>query len=154
MDVNAVYDEGLITQSHAIQRAESQMASLSGSGNAWMYLLLGDPDLQIRRENPRNIRIEGLGEILECRPPCFIELQVFEEKINPIKEALVGFWKPGPMLPIQKKDEVFVNSYADKNGRVKVDISPQTSGTLYYAVEDGRGNAILGSVKVKLMEAN
>lgn len=140
----AVYDQGLVTQSHAIQRGEAQMALLSGSDNAWMYLLLGDPDLQIRRRNPKSLILEGLDEILACKPPCGLFLRVEDEVGNPVPEALVGLWKAGP----QGGDEVFVNRYADADGQVTLEVSPATAGALYYAVEDGEGNALFGSIEI------
>lgn len=140
----AVYDEGLVTQSHAIERAEAQMAALSGSGNAWMYLLLGDPDLQIRRRNPLELRIDLERQWRLCAAPCKLVLTVLDEKGRPVPEALVGLWKTGPT----GADEVFVNRYADKNGRVTLEASPTTAGKLFYAVEDGQGNSLFGSVEV------
>lgn len=50
-----VYDLDLVTQSHAIEYAEAQMDVVVGSGNAWLHLLLGTPDMQIRRHNPNSI---------------------------------------------------------------------------------------------------
>ena len=140
----AVYDEGLITQSHAIQRAEAQMAALSGSGNAWMYLLLGDPDLQIRRRNPLKLKFDLEQQWRRCAGPCELILTVRDDLGRPIPEALVGFWKASP----RGGDEVFVNRYADKNGRVALEVSPATAGKLFYSVEDGQGNSLFGAVEV------
>jgi hypothetical protein len=140
----AVYDEGLVTQAHAIERAEAQMAALSGSDNAWMYLLLGDPDLQIRRRNPVNLRIDLDRQWRSCPPPCRLELTVVDQLGRPVPEALVGLWKAGP----RGGDEIFVNRYADKNGRVTLETTPTTAGKLFYAVEDGQGNALFGSLEV------
>lgn len=55
-------------------------------------------------------------------------------------------------IQLLKGDEVFVNQYSNKQGRVKLEISPKTQGTMYYSVEDGLGNAILGQVEVKFAE--
>jgi len=140
----AVYDEGLVTQSHAIMRGEAQMAALSGSSNAWMYLLLGDPDMHIRRRNPKSLVLEGLEEILACRPPCGLFLTVVDEVGNPVPEALVGLWKPGP----HGGDGVFVNRYADAQGQVTLEVPLASPGTLYYSAEDGEGNALFGSIEV------
>lgn len=140
----AVYDEGLVTQSQAIERAEAQMAALSGSGNAWMYLLLGDPDLQVRRRNPLKLRFDLDLQLRRCAGPCELFLTVLDERGNPVAEALVGLWKASP----RGGDEIFVNRYADKNGRVKLAVSPATAGKLFYSVEDGQGNSLFGAVEV------
>lgn len=140
----AVYDEGLVTQSQAIERAEAQMATLSGSGNAWMYLLLGDPDLQIRRRNPLKLKIDLDRQWRRCAGPCELILTVIDERGDPIAEALVGLWKPSA----RGGAEVFVNRYADRNGRVKLEVSPATAGKLFYSVEDGQGNSLFGAVDV------
>ena len=142
----AVYDEGLVTQSHAILRGEERMKTLSGAANAWMYLLLGDPDLQIRRRNPLRFVLEGVDRINVClAPSCRLTLRVEDELGNPVPEALVGFWKAG----LQGEDEVFVNRYADEDGQVTLEASVTSEGTLYYSVEDGAGNAIFGSMEVE-----
>jgi len=143
----AVYDEGLVTQSHAIQRGEDQMATLSAADNAWMYLLLGDPDLQIRRRNPVNLTLRIPEEIRMCKL-CELELLVTDDKGTPIPDALVGLWKPGKAAGPGLQGEVFVNRYADNNGKVKLPVSLPTTGRLYYAVEDGRGNATFNAVEV------
>ncbi|MCU7880430.1 MAG: hypothetical protein KZQ66_02440 [Candidatus Thiodiazotropha sp. (ex Lucinoma aequizonata)] len=68
-----MYDEGLLTQSHAIERSEAQMAALSDSDNAWMYLLIGDPDTKIRTKNPIRFELK-LPEVIEiCK---FSELPI------------------------------------------------------------------------------
>lgn len=142
----AVYDEGLVTQSHAIERAEAQMAALSGSSNAWMYLLLGDPDLQIRRRNPIGLEILIAREIETCfGPGCFLEIRVLDDKGLPVPDALVGLWKPGfGDLP----EEVFVNRYTDNEGRAELPAAPASAGKLFYAVEDGQGNAVFDAIEV------
>lgn len=143
----AVYDEGLITQSHAIARAESQVVALDGAfgvENAWRYLLLGDPDLQIRRENPIDLQVLLPFELQVCElPPCFLDVQVLDEVGTPVEEAFVGLWKGGAA-----GDEVFSNGYTDASGSVTLAADPLTPGPLYYAVEDGRGNSVFAQLPV------
>ena len=143
----AVYDEGLVTQSHAIARAEEQMAALSGSANAWMYLLLGDPDLQIRRRNPLTLRLI-IPELIEVRfPEFFFEVQLLDGEGKPVPEGLVGLWMPSPKG--EPDGEVFVNRYTDEQGKAALPVSLTNPGALYYAAEDGAGNSLFGSVEVR-----
>jgi hypothetical protein len=144
----AVYDEGLITQAHAVERGEEQMAALSGDDNAWMYLLLGDPEMKIRTKNPRKLVLDDIPrQLAGCRPrPCDIAVRVIDEVGNPVPEARVSFWKAGRD---RGTDEVFVNGYADESGRIKLPVSPTTPGTLFYAVDDGEGNASSGTISVR-----
>lgn len=142
----AVYDEGFVTQSHAIQRAEAQMAAIQGSANAWMYLLLGDPDMQIRRRNPRSIVVVGLDRLTACTNfPCRLDLEIRYADGDPVPDAHVGLWKAAA----QGGDEVFVNRYADGEGRVTLEASPATAGSLYFAVEDDAGNARFGELRIE-----
>jgi hypothetical protein len=145
----AVYDEDLVTQSHAIQRAEAQMAAIEGSSNAWMYLLLGDPDMQIRRED-LTIVLEGLEDIYECTPLCRVRLRIVDELVRPLAGALVGLWKPVLATAAgEGGGEVFINRYADEEGFVEFEIEPRSSGQLYYGVQGGRGSGAFGSVEVR-----
>jgi len=141
----AVYDEGLITQSHAIQRGEDQMAALNslGDNNAWMYLLLGDPDLQIRTENPVSIVLEIPDFVAVCKF-CDLKLEVFNKYGDPLRNALVGLYKAGP----KGIEEVATNAYTDRKGQVSLNYSALTTGEMLIAVEDGKGNAVLEKIQV------
>jgi hypothetical protein len=143
----AVYDEGLTTQSHAIQRGEAQMAALSGSENAWMYLLLGDPDMQIRTKNPLNFTIK-IPELIKVCRFCELPVQVFDPRGNPLANALVGLWKPAASSKPNQPGETWVNGYTDSKGFVSLPYSALTAGSMYYSVEDDLGNAQFNAIKV------
>lgn len=143
----AVYDEGLLTQSHAIERGEAQMAALSGSDNAWMYLLLGDPDMKIRTENPFKFVVKIPQWIKLCKF-CELPVQVLDLRGNPVSNALVGLWKPSTKDVPNQPGETWVNAYTDHNGTVSLPYSALTTGKLYYAVEDEYGNAVLDAIAV------
>ncbi len=143
----AVYDEGLLTQSHAIERGEAQMAALSGARNAWMYLLLGDPDMKIRTKNPISFSIE-IPDLIEICELCELPIQVFDPKGNPVRNALIGIWKPGTPGVGERPDETWANGYTGRDGHVSLPYSALTTGKLYYAVEDEYGNASLGAISV------
>jgi len=139
----SVYDEGLVTQSHAIERAEAQMASLNswGDDNSWMYLLLGDPDMQIRTDNPINIIVELDKVFNPCLfGNCDIKIKIVDDFGKPLENALIGLYKPVDGKP--GFNEVFNNTYSDKNGYANFSLKQFKEGTIHYAVKDGRGNSI------------
>jgi hypothetical protein len=143
----AVYDEGLLTQSHAIERGEAQMEALSGSDNAWMYLLLGDPDMKIRTKNPLSIIIK-IPELIKICKFCKLPIRVLDQRGNPIPNALVGLWKPaGRDLP-NVQGETWVNGYTDAKGAISLPYTALTAGELYYSVEDAQGNAVFDRIQV------
>jgi len=141
----AVYDLGMTTQAQAIQYAEHQMAALTWDSNAWRYLLLGDPDMQIRRRNPLTLVVVGPIFVSVCRlGPCFLDLSVFDEKGNPAPNVLVSLLKPA-----KGGDEVFTNQYSDKSGKVHLQIAPKTTGAIQVTASDRAGNTSQSSVAVQ-----
>ncbi|MCG6869673.1 MAG: hypothetical protein LJE91_13375 [Gammaproteobacteria bacterium] len=94
-----------------------------------------------------NLTLRIPEEIRMCKL-CELELLVTDDNGMPIPDALVGLWKPGKAARPGQQGEVFVNRYADKNGKVKLPVSLPTTGRLYYAVEDGRGNATFNAAEV------
>lgn len=141
----AVYDLGLTTHSHAIRYAEDQMGALIGSDNAWMYLLLGDPEMQIRRRNPSNLVIKIPDYVAVCKgPDCYLKVSVLDETGRPLAGARVAVWKGA-----NGREEVFNNRYTDGNGSASIRINPETNGTLHYSVRDEQGNTAVGSVPVR-----
>jgi len=143
----AVYDEGLLTESHAIKRAEAQMASLIGSENAWMYLLLGDPDMKIRTKNPLSIQIK-IPDLVKICKFCELPIQVLDPKGLPMSNTLVGLWKPAARDLPNQPAETWVNGYTDANGYVSLPYSALTGGKLYYTAEDEYGNAVFDAIPV------
>ena len=141
----AVYDLGLTTQSHAIQYAEDQMGLIVGSSNAWMYLLLGDPDMQIRRRNDLTMRVTPPDYAFPCKGPnCWFNIGVTDKFGNPLPGVRVAVWKGGKL-----GDEVWTNRYTDKSGIASLLINAETTGTLYYSVKDDLGNTAVGKIPVK-----
>ena len=143
----AVYDEDLTKQSHAIKRAEAQMAALSGSSNAWMYLLLGDPDMDIRRRNIINIIIWKPQMWLICQgDDCMIEFVLNNEDGSPIAGARVAIWKDDPNG--DSDGEIFTNGYTDATGRIELEAAALTAGEIHFTVQDGKGGSTRGSIEV------
>ncbi len=155
----AVYDLGLTTESQAIQHAEAQMRVLAGHtwDNSWMYLLLGDPDMQIRRRNPIKWDIVEPPILPVCvAPPCYLDILVKDPLGNPIPDLLVGAYKPAGMAPpssgsaaaVAATEEVFDNRYTDANGLAHIPAEPSTPGTLDYTVGDEQGNSVHRTIRV------
>jgi hypothetical protein len=148
---DAVYDDGFVVQSHAIEDAEADMASIWGSwgdDNAWMYLLLGDPEMSIRRRNPLTLVLD-LPELYNINE-FFFEIEVHGPGGEPIAGAQVSIWKPaqGAGKSAGAADEVFDNRYTDAAGAASIPARPSTEGYIYITVEDSIGNAVVDSVLV------
>jgi hypothetical protein len=147
----AVYDRGLTTHAPALAWAEAKMAEAAGSDNAWMYLLLGDPDMQIRRvgllqETPWLV---STNDIVTCPGgDCSFEVIVRDLSGVPLPDVLVGAWKPLAGALTGDASDVHANRYTDASGVAAIPASPSTEGWLYFTVQDDVGNASFDSVYV------
>lgn len=142
----AVYDLGLTIHSHAIKYAEERMADIVGSSNAWMYLLLGDPEMKVRRRNPLSFKIEVPVEYKPCYGPgCYLQVSVFDEVGNPAPFVKVSAWKSVGI----EKDEILVNRYTDKAGKVQIPVSGITAGELLLSFTDDAGISVTRKVSIK-----
>jgi len=142
----AVFDSGITTHARAIEQGEAQMAAISGgSGNAWMYLLLGDPEMRIRR-GPKVQFVLKLPDTVTLCPNgnCGLNIQVQDELGNPIPDLLVSAYKPGVRLP-----EVLDNAYTDAKGSVLLPLKAQTVGEMILSVRDLAGNGQTQSIIVQ-----
>ena len=144
----AVWDDGLVTHAHAIEAAERRMADVEGSDNAWMYLLLGDPDLKIRRSAPPawNLVIPEMLPVCGSGP-CELTVEAYDEFGRPLEQVLVSAWKPAP-AGAKAGDEVFANRYTGTDGRATLAIEPATEGALALTVRDLDGNAFVYDIPV------
>ena len=141
----SVYDLGMTTQSQAIQYAEHQMAAMTWDSNSWRYLLLGDPEMQIRRRNPLNLVLKVPEAMRICKiGPCFLDLSVFDEKGNPVPDVVVSAWKSG-----RRGDEVLVNQYSNADGSVRLTASPKSVGVLKVTANTRLGDTASMAIKVQ-----
>jgi hypothetical protein len=159
---DAVYDLDITTQSQAIQYAEHQMAAIVRPYNAWIYCLLGDPEMPIRRDNvPPPWAIFHPASVTPCSGgACAIGVSVVDALGRAVPNAQVSLWKrpppppvapPGVAMPAQAQatgDEVFDNRYTDANGQASIPAAPQTAGMIYLTVQDDFGNSQLDSIPV------
>lgn len=151
----AVYDLGLVTHAQAIEYAEAQMAAAYPSGkNAWMYLLLGDPALKIRRKAPLELVLDLPLAVELCPipgPPCDIGIKVALPDGKPLAGALVSLWKQGGGA--DGSDEVLTNAYTSSTGVAALSVQPKTAGVIHYSVRDDSGNVETGTIAVKACTA-
>jgi hypothetical protein len=158
----AVYDLGITNQSQAIEYAEHQMSAIVGSYNAWIYCLLGDPEMPIRRDNvPPPWAIYHPANVTPCLGgACAIGVSVVDAQGQAVPNAQVSLWKPPPppsaappgaARPADVQavgDEVFDNRYTDPAGNASIPAAPQTPGMIYLTVQDDFGHSQLDSIPV------
>lgn len=141
---DAVYDEGITTHAQAIADAEAEMTLDSptyGAKNSWRYLLLGDPEMTVRRGYPE-IAIDPPGGF--DPGPGLIDIYVEDLFGDPVEQALVALWKPGP----GGGDDVFANKYTDANGLAQIVIDATIAGVLQVTARDCDGNEAVAQVPV------
>jgi hypothetical protein len=98
-----------------------------GEENCWMYLLLGDPELQVWREAPPPLAV--LADAYEVAPgPGVVTFAV--EGQNRFGSEPVAF----AIVSLHKDGEFTENRYTDANGIAMVPIDPVTPGTIHVTV--------------------
>lgn len=144
----AVYDRGMVIHSHAIAWAESKMNEIVPGNNSWMYLLLGDPAMKIRRAKSDLVLTTFPQEVAVCLPGgCDLTVSVLDKVGNPVPDALVSAFKPGDGS-VLLGDDVFSNAYTDKFGVATLKIAPQSLGTVKYTIRGESGAVTVGSILV------
>ena len=146
----AVYDLGLVVHGHALAYAESKMNEFVPGENSWMYLLLGDPAMKIRRSstNSSKWKVQTPLEVAVCLPGgCDLTIAVQDALGNPIPDVLVSASKISDG-PATAGDEVFDNAYTDKFGNAKLTVSPKSLGSVTYTARDDSGVVRTGSILV------
>ncbi len=148
-----VYDEGLVVQSHAIENAEWWVETGYSSDNPWMYLLLGDPEMSIRRSNPMPFSVLVPNQIPACpdcptTPP--FDWIVLDDQNNPVPNAKVSAVQFGSQSShaAAARNDVQVNRYSDAAGVARLPLPGLAEGVLVYSVTDDAGNSITGSIPV------
>ena len=128
----AVYTKNLTTHARAIRWAEKQMTLAfpgSGTENAWMYLMLGDPEMRIRRRPILEVgNIQPVKSIIPpCASGCTVDIGVVDHQGKPLTGALVLIYKASA----DGKTEVADNGYTDSQGMVKLSASAGTPGYIW-----------------------
>jgi hypothetical protein len=144
----AVFDDGITGHAQAICAAENQMVSAYDGDNAWMYLLLGDPEMKIKRVGALDWTVIMPEAIQVCPDGCGMTVEVFDPEGQAVQTALVSAWKRTNNGKLASGDEVFTNTYTDAQGAADLLVTPSTEGTIEVVVRDLDGNAYVGSVPV------
>ncbi|HKX46227.1 MAG TPA: C25 family cysteine peptidase, partial [Planctomycetota bacterium] len=143
----AAFHLGVTTHAQAIAYAEDVVsANHAGSSwqNEWMYLLLGDPAMKLRRGVPKQLGF-ALPTSIPGGTTTTLVVQVLGQTGQPLPGVLVSAYKPSfePGGP----DEVFVNAYTGPNGTATIPVGPQTLGTINVSARDDDGNvAVEGAI--------
>jgi hypothetical protein len=112
-----------------------------------MYLLLGDPEMTIRRRNPIGWKITVPAEYKPCYGPgCYLNISVLDEVGNPAPFVKVSAWKAAAD---RSKNEIQSNRYTDGSGRAQVPVSGVTAGKLLVTLTDDAGNSATRTVVVR-----
>ncbi|MFT7464097.1 MAG: hypothetical protein ACI9EF_002446 [Pseudohongiellaceae bacterium] len=140
----ALYDIGITRQGPAIAWAEQQMADIQPGSNSWMYLLLGDPAMRVRRTNPEELVLDMPAEItVSGTTPVPIDITVRGISGTPKPGVLVTLFQAGPpgQPPLLQ-----LSAYTGSNGTATF---PNGPTSLEYGVHgtgsDPQGNQVKGS---------
>jgi hypothetical protein len=143
---NDVFDLGITHQSQAIYAAETTTVA-SDMGNAWMYILLGDPEMIILRTQLVSLKLVAPHFVGRCRTPgCMVEFSVKDDLGRPLRNVLVSAWKPGAR---GRGNEVFANRYTDAAGKVALPQNATTAGPLLVTARDAKGNVVTTTVTIR-----
>ena len=118
----AVYDYGLTKQSHAIETAETEMVDAHYPDNAWMYNLLGDPDMDIRSDEALPWTLEFPENVDPTCPSCPYTFSVLDESGQPVRNVLVSLF--------QSTNDFQTNRYTDASGTATLGLSGVVEGTV------------------------
>jgi len=122
--------------------------------NAWLYMLLGDPAMTVRREAVEPIFLTTAVELLTVTDDgetTDVAFEVLSSAGLPLSGAQVSLYKAS-LIP-GAEDEVLTNVYADDLGRADFVIELATPGTLHVSVQDGLGNTAFDEIPVGLGKA-
>jgi hypothetical protein len=157
-----VWNLGTTVQGYAYSAAELRERTERHDGEGWAYLLLGDPQMTIRRANPSVVFVTR-PELGPCASGICDELRVGVHTSGgaPVPGALVGAWKPGASaararlagLPSVRGvagpgDELLDNRYTGADGLARIPVSGLTDGWIHYAVQLDDGTSYRDSARV------
>ncbi len=147
----AVYNAGITVHGQAIAYAENHVNNVwPGHQNTWAYLLLGDPSMKIRRDEPALLSTIVPGSVQPCEDQSCSNTISFQVSSNaePVAGALVALYKAS--LDPSQPDEVLVNRYTDENGDAHLPATLLTPGPMHWSVQDDEGNVAIGVIEVEL----
>lgn len=156
----AVYGRGVTRHGLAIAMAEHAAVlddSLFGYDAMRKYILYGDPEMSIRRQDafvtvPLDVYAPltlftpcpGAGCCPSCGEPV-VDIQIRDVAGAPVPGVKVALWKPR----FDGSDEILANRYSGPDGWAHIPASGVTRGTLFVGWDDGDGRAGLDSIAVQ-----
>jgi hypothetical protein len=154
-----VFQYGITKHGPATAYAETVVDDSTSTLNSWRYLLLGDPDLDVRRRAVIGLTV--LKPTIVTLGTTSVRIQVTNPQGQPIPSALVAAYKPAgavsQLAPTADgfstdASEMFDNQYTGTDGWATVNGNLTTDGWLYYGVRldegPGQGEALLDSIPV------
>lgn len=144
-----VYRSDIVIHSHAIMAAEEQSAMEIANRESYLYYLLGDPEMHIRRRAPADLVLMAPETVPLCgEPPCWLDAQVMDDQGQPLPEMIVSAWMPSPPGKQPPAGGVFSNLYSDVEGKVHLPADPGGEGWILLTARDDFGRVISDSVRV------
>ncbi len=156
----AVYGRGVTRQGLAIALGEHAAIladSLFGGDALYKYMLYGDPEMEIKRQNSGGVSVPidlvaPLGFLAPCPgagccPTCpapIVDIRVQEASGAPVAGVKVALWKPRAT----GGDEVLDNRYSGPDGWVHIPVPELTAGMLYVGFDGGQNRTGLDSIPV------
>jgi len=143
-----IFDDDLTILGEATAAAEADMIRAfrtNGEYNTWLYLLLGDPELEVWREAPPGLFINGLpgvvppengSVVVQVRAP--VLPKAHHGRAAPQSDAPV----PYAIVSVYKAGEFVESRYADAEGYATLPILPASEGVIRvtaYTEFDSRG---------------
>src|SRR5262249_31491847 len=125
-----VYTRNNVVQGYTYFAAEDSMEKSFHEGDAWKFLLLGDPQMTIRRTSPPAASVHH-PEILHCTAGCpRIDVYVEQPLGTPLGGAKVAVWKrsSSPTVLDRFTGEVHDNRYTDATGHAQIPAPALTDG--------------------------
>ena len=154
-----LYHNDVVIHSHAIMSAEEKSTIEISNRDAYLYYLLGDPEMHIRRYAPTSMVLMAPETVPLCTaPPCWLDAQVMDGQGQPLPELIVSAWMPSPhtkqssAMDSGKRQPpvggVLSNRYSDIEGKVQLPADPGGEGWILLTARDDFGRVITDSVRV------
>jgi hypothetical protein len=154
---DAVFNHAFTVHAIAIAFEEFGTILELGPDNPVQYLLLGDPEMHVRREDVAGPPyVVHVPPFLVAGPVPPIDINVKKPDGRPVAGLKVAIWKKAASAPASaaspsratSADEVLDNRYTDAQGNAHFDLPPLTSGTLYVTTMDDEATEQRDSVGV------
>jgi hypothetical protein len=151
----AVFNYSYTTQGIAIAFEEFGTILDTSDDNPVQYLLLGDPEMHIRRTNVTGSPpyVPRIPIHIVAGPVTPLDIHVDLRAGSPAVGVQVSLWKRGMLQGVTAVggptgDEVLDNRYTDAAGNAHFDLAGLTPGTLYVTTTDDEGNVVEDSIAV------